>query len=157
VSSNGPAPLNDACADAIPLNIDQIVEGTTIGATSRGEPACGGASASNAADVWYSVQGSGQQLYATTCTDNTAINGGYDTQLSVFSGSCGQLQCIGGNDDDNSSGTCNLKSGVRFSATPGTSYLIMVHGYSSSRGDFALQVRGDSSPTPSSAPFLIRI
>jgi hypothetical protein len=135
-----PSSSNDACVDASPLEIDQIVEGTTIGMTSEDEPACGGASASSAADVWYSIDGTGQQLYATTCTDNTAINGDMDTQLSVFSGTCGQLQCVAGN-DDSLNDTCDLKSGASFFAALGTRYYILVHGYGTSTGDFALQVK----------------
>jgi hypothetical protein len=62
--------------------------------------------------------------------------------MTIFCGSCDQLQCIGGNDDYNSD-VCVLKSGVSFFAEQGTQYYILVHGYGGSIGSFALQARGD--------------
>jgi hypothetical protein len=130
------------------LQVNEIVQGTTIGATSEGEATCGDESASLMADVWYSIEGAGQELFATTCTDNSVINGNMDTQLTVFSGSCGELQCIGSNDDDDSE-VCSLKSTVSFFAAEGTRYYILVHGYRGVTGSFALQVRScENGPCP---------
>jgi hypothetical protein len=132
-------PENDACLDAIPLEINEIVQGKNRGATSEVEPACGDESASLTADVWYSIEGTGEELIVTTCMEDPAINGDLDTQLTIFSGSCVQLQCIGGNDDD-FSGACSLKSTVSFLAAEGTRYYILVHGFGGETGSFALQV-----------------
>jgi hypothetical protein len=130
--------------EAIPLHVGQIVRGTTVGRTSEGERACGAASASYTADVWYFVEGHNQYLYATTCTDSVD-NGSLDTQLSVFLGSCEKLSCVDGNDDDMEDTCPSHKSGVHFFAAEGSRYYLLIHGYGSLRGDFSLQIKTDKS------------
>jgi hypothetical protein len=138
---------NDHCEDALPLTVGQTVQGTTVGMTGEGEPACGGASASNDADVWYTLHGNNEEVEITSCTDNTDLNSKYwyDTQISVFSGKCGHLVCVGGNDDmpssSGSSNSCGTKSSVRFRAERRTTYYIVVHGFNGFKGQFALQVK----------------
>jgi hypothetical protein len=131
---------NDQCANAIPMTVNQIVRGTTVSMTSEGEDPCGDATASHTADVWYTVEGRDEYLFATTCTENAAINGDLDSQISVLSGNCGQLVCEGGNDDDMDD-SCSNKAGVRFFAAQGSRYYLLVHGFGSQTGEFALQVK----------------
>jgi hypothetical protein len=77
-------PANDLCNDAVPLNIGDTVDGTTIGATVDTEaPNCPGNAGVTAGGVWYSVVGDGTTLTASTCNQ-----AGYDTQLSVYCGEC---------------------------------------------------------------------
>jgi hypothetical protein len=135
---------NDHCVHALPLKVGQTVQGTTVGMTSEGETACGEASASNDADVWYRVEGKNQELEATTCTENTVLNNRYwqDTQISVFSGRCGNLACVGGNKFMLGSKTlCKYKSSVRFFAKRGTTYYILVHGFNGHEVPFVLQLK----------------
>ena len=77
----------------------------------------------------------------STCSAGT----NYDTKLSVFSGSCGSLVCIDGDDDHTCTHT-NLHSEVSFAAVSGTTYYVLVHGFGSANGDFDLLVlEGDIS------------
>jgi hypothetical protein len=85
---------NDLCDNAILLLEDKIVQGTTADMTSKGEPACGNASASNDADVWYTIEvRTGQRVVITTRTSLASMSSTFNTQLSVFSGECGNLVC----------------------------------------------------------------
>jgi hypothetical protein len=65
---------------------------------------------------------------ASTCNAATV-----DTQISVFSGTCGDLDCVYGN--DNVSGCSGFTSIVGFLTTAGTDYFILVNGPS---GNFDL-------------------
>ncbi len=74
-----------------------FVEGTISrgGSTLEDVGRCGSAYASGDGGFWYSVIGSGDPLIASICHNATE----FDTQISVFSGSCGNLSCIGGHND----------------------------------------------------------
>jgi hypothetical protein len=144
-------PDNDHCRNATPLRIDQKFWGTLIGATCEGsgEPACGNAHASRFGDVWFRIDGTNEYLYATTCTDHPQpwFNGDMDTEISVFSGRPGRLQCVGGNDDyDQDGANCGngRKSRVNFYGRRGTRYYICVHSYGGNlgtNGRFGIQVK----------------
>jgi hypothetical protein len=68
----------------------------------------------------------------STCTEMT----NFDTQLSVYSGSCDTLQCIAGNDDS----ACGASSTVRFFGAQGVTYHIRVHGFLEKKGEFGLTI-----------------
>jgi hypothetical protein len=71
------------------------------------------------AGEWYSYTPS--QNYSVTISTNIAANNPKkDTRVHVYSGNCGSLTCIAGDDD---SGT-SFSSIVTFSATAGTTYYI---------------------------------
>ena len=70
-------------------------------------------------------------MSASTCN-----GAGFDTQISVFKGSCGSLECVDGNND-----ACNSQSLISWSTTQGELYYILVHGFNSASGDFSLQVK----------------
>ncbi len=112
-------PTNDNCAGAI-----AILSGTTSGSINAcanidAVPLCGTATAPTTGGVWYSYTTSCSALVtASLCTGTV-----YNSQISVFDGSCGALNCIGGNDD-----FCGTQSEVSWSATAGTTYYILVHG-----------------------------
>ena len=80
---------------------------------------------------WYKLTGvtAGQTVTITTCSATT----NFDTQLSVWGDKATSSTCIGGNDDD-----CGLQSTVSFEASGDED--ILVHGYSSSEGNFELIV-----------------
>jgi hypothetical protein len=123
-------PANDPCANAAPIQCGQTANGTTAGATSDTAPLCG--TSISAPGVWYVFAGNGQQVTMTTCPDNS-----YDTKLNVYTGSCGALTCVIGNDDIADGVYC---SSVTFIAEAGTSYLILVQGYNNQTGPFQLSV-----------------
>jgi len=126
-----PAFANDACVDAAPIACGATVSGSTAGATFDNVGTCG--TSNTAPGVWYSVVGDGGQITASTCNQAS-----YDTKISVFTGSCGALSCVGGNDDG--VGCSAFSSEVTFPTTAGTTYLILVHGFGSANGDFNLTV-----------------
>ena len=118
VTSTGPPlPVNSECEEAIELVIDAEapVLGTTAGATEEDSDFCGVEITSPA--VWYTVVGDGRSLNATLCDDNTT----YDSKISVFTGPCGNIDCVGGDDD-----YCELRSSFTWEAEDSVRYYILV-------------------------------
>ena len=112
-------PPNDNCEDAETVTTFGLpISGSTVDATKSGL-SCNGTSVS-APGVWYTVVGTGERLRATTSSSNT----NFDTKLSVYSGTCGSLICVDGDDD---SGT-GFQSLVDWNSTSGVQYFILVHG-----------------------------
>ncbi|PSR12332.1 MAG: hypothetical protein DA408_16270, partial [Bacteroidetes bacterium] len=119
---------NDACTGAIALACGQPVTGTTVGATADAVPTCV-TGLSTAPGVWYSFAGTGDLVTASLC------GSAFDTKIGVFSGTCGALTCVTGNDD-----FCGLQSQVTFTSVPGTTYFVLVTGFSANAGAFTLSV-----------------
>jgi hypothetical protein len=129
------APPNDDCANAITLVAGVNQTESTVSATENspvGLPACGGADLTgvNWAGVWYTFVGNGGD--ATLSTDNPSTN--FDTEIMVYTGSCGAFTCVGGDDD----GGSGLTSRLTFTTTPGTTYLVFVDGNTGDKGTFVL-------------------
>jgi hypothetical protein len=125
---------NDACAGAEPISCGETVSGTTTGATFDDVGTCG--TSNTAPGVWYAFTGTGDFIGLTTCNPGTD----YDTKLSVFTGSCGGLVCVDGDDDDSSCSFSIRRSTVAFLSTLGETYYILVHGFSSETGSFELSL-----------------
>lgn len=125
------APGNDLCVNATEVFCGQTVSGSTTCATDDTAPDCGTAGSANSG-VWYSFTGICGQVTLTMCGQAN-----YDTKLSVYSGDCGSLVCVAGDDD-----FCGFASAsqVTFTSSTGINYLILVHGFGSSVGDFSLSV-----------------
>ena len=47
------------------------------------------------AGLWFTFEGTGNEVTLTTCLPGT----NFDTYLSVYEGTCGDLTCVAGNDD----------------------------------------------------------
>ncbi len=137
-------PGNDACADARTITCGQTITGSTAAATPdfTSSTSCGTSFNSSTKGVWFSFT-------ATTSgsTEASLCGSAYDTKLAVFTGACGALTCVGGNDDN-----CGLQSRVTFNATAGTSYLIYVGGFSSASGNYSLSVTCATAPPPPPPP-----
>ena len=133
-------PVNDFCVDAEMVELTDglvvSIAGTTSDGASR-DPESGGCGASNAPGVWYQVRGDGQALRAETC------GSGYDTRLSVYEGNCDELSCVVSNDD-----ACGLQTIVDWNSEAGSSYFILVHGFSESSGEFTLLLSAMGLPLP---------
>ena len=127
ISADQVAPSNDMCTNAIELTTGTTVSGSTTDATFDGVGTCG--SSNTAPGVWYSFVPTEQVLASVS----TCGFFDYDTKISVFSGTCGSLSCVDGNDD-----YCGLLSRVDFIADAGVRYFVLVHGFSSSKGNFEL-------------------
>lgn len=130
-----PTSGNDACAGAITVTCGSTTTGTTVGATIDAVGTCTTA-LGTAPGVWYKITGNGQLVTASLC------GSGYDTKIGVFSGSCGALVCVVGNDD-----FCGLQSQVTFPSVVGTTYNILVTGFSTNAGSFTLNVTCANPPT----------
>ena len=127
-------PSNDDCTGALTVACGGSTSGNTTNALVDVVPGCGPAPVANG--VWYKVAGTGYSITATTCDPLTA----YDTRLTVYSGICGSLVCVGDNDDD---GTCSnpTRSTVTWTSSLGTDYYLLVHGKTAADvGLFALNV-----------------
>lgn len=136
-----PPPANDTCAGAITVTCGSATAGTTAFSTNENQAVCGisGVTTQNTPGVWYKYVGDGSDVTVTTCS-STVTTG--DSRIAVYSGSCGTLTCIGGNDDAQTSGCANnvYSSIVTFNTVAGTDYYILVYAYSSTALGFELNV-----------------
>jgi hypothetical protein len=134
------APANDDCSAAIGITPGTIT-GNTGCSTVDAVPLCGTASAPTTGGVWYSyTTGCSGNITASLCSGTT-----FNSQISVFSGTCAALSCVGGNDD-----FCATQSEVTWAGSAGTTYFILVHGSGTEEGPFSLnltQVDG-TAPVP---------
>ncbi|MDZ4796512.1 MAG: hypothetical protein SGI83_19765, partial [Bacteroidota bacterium] len=119
---------NETCSGAININCGQTINGSTTGAIIDPVASCG-TSLNTAPGIWYSFQGDGSPVTLSTCGGVS----NYDTKLGVFTGTCGALVCVAGNDD-----FCAFQSQVSFPTNFGAIYYILVTGFSSGTGNFSL-------------------
>ncbi|MCK7591764.1 T9SS type A sorting domain-containing protein [Subsaxibacter sp. CAU 1640] len=124
-------PANDVCSTAAQVTCGSSVSGSTQYANNETSiPFCG-ASSTTAKGVWYTMEGTGGDIVVSTA------GSAYDTKLFVYDGSCGALNCVGGNDDV---ATGILYSEVTFESVAGQRYYIYVTGFSSANGNYNLSV-----------------
>ncbi len=133
-----PAIPNDQCTGALPIACGGSVSGTTVGATIDAVGTCV-TPLNTAPGVWYTFVGNGANNTLSLCGGAT-----WDTKLGVFSGTCAALVCVTGNDD-----FCALQSQVTFPTTLGTTYYVLVTGFSTATGAFTLT--RTSAPLPNDA------
>src|SRR5688572_29806316 len=127
-----PAP-NDNCAQAIPVPCGGSISGTTADATPDITPCSNYASNGR----WHSVTPGFSGALTLSLAGSS-----YDTYLSVYSGACGSLTCLG-QDDDSGPGTT---SQLTITATANTTYYILVNGFSTSNGLYTLTATCPVSP-----------
>ena len=142
------------CSRAVPLILGEIVNGTTASAPVQRESTsnvCGNVWPKASPGVWYKYQvphtaAWPNQVTITTCTNDQSLNGRFDSQMLVFTGGCGSLECIGGNDDFLGD-DCGTEAGVTLTSTePGETYYILIFGLNEDTpGNFAVQVRNSVS------------
>ena len=133
-----PPIANDVC-----LNAAAVTPGTVSGSTQcagvDAVPAAGSATAPTAGGVWYT--------YTTACSGNITASlctgTSFNSQISVFSGTCGALVAVDGNDD-----FCSTQSQVTFAGTGGTTYYILVHGNGTAEGTFDLTLSQVDATAP---------
>ncbi len=138
-----PSTSNDLCQNAIPVSCGSTVTGTTIGSTNIDAPTYCETWLNTAGGVWYKFTGNGGITEVNTCTA-----GSYDSKIGVFSGSCGALTCISGNDDAGCGYSGSLSSSVTFCSEIGVDYYIYVTGYNTNEGDFTLTINCAISNPP---------
>jgi len=124
---------NDLCENAfMPFECGDFLFGTTGTATDIGAPpGCDFNNGSGQPGAWLKLEGTGSRVVITTdfpCTN-------FDTEINVYSGSCGGLTCIGGDDDG------GIKPGTSrfgFDTNVGVTYFVYVTGEGGSRGQFQI-------------------
>ena len=120
---------NDDCVNAISVSCGDTITGTTTGALNDIAGFCG--TQPVAPGVWYTMVGDGSIVTLSLC-NNTF----YDSKINVYSGSCGSLTCVNGNDD-----FCGLQSQTFFSSQVGVNYYILVNGFGpADTGSFEMSV-----------------
>ncbi len=139
-----PPPANDACVNAIAVSCASSVTGSTNFAAADAAPTCN-AVTNTGKGVWYSIAGTGYPITASLCTGTS-----FDSKLSVYSGSCAALVCVGANDN-----FCGSQSQVTWSSVVGTTYYILVHGTTS--GNFTLNITCPPLITVTPSPLVINV
>lgn len=138
-TSDTPPAANAFCSGAAPIACGVSVDGNTVDGVFSPAPWCASANVT-AKGLWYSFVGDGSEVTLGTCGQ-----AGYDSKISVFSGTCANLECVAGNDDG---AGCGTTSRVTFLTTNGTSYLALVHGYQDAAGTFTLSMSCGPSCKP---------
>jgi subtilisin-like proprotein convertase family protein len=123
-------PVNDLCADATLVTCGTTLSGTNVAATGTGQPTTSCTTTPGNFGVWYKYVGTGDIVTAATC-----LTASFDSKINVYSGSCGALVCIGGNDDG-----CGARSTVTFTTLVGTDYYILVTGFGSATSAFTFNI-----------------
>jgi hypothetical protein len=129
---------SDVCAGAVPIACGDTLSGTTSTATDDGVADCG--TSISAPGVWYTFIGDGDQTVLSTCS-----NVSYDSKINVYTGSCTALECVTGNDDTPTGGTCST---VSFPTEAGVPYFVLVQGYNGAVGTFDLTRTCQTCATP---------
>jgi hypothetical protein len=127
---------NDSCDNAfgpITPGVASFLLGSTLaGGTVNVAPSCGSASNATGRGAWYTIIGDGGAITASTCGTRTD----FDSQISVFTGdSCDELTCVDGNYD-----ACGSQSRVDFLSNQYQTYHVLVDGFGTGSGSFALQI-----------------
>jgi hypothetical protein len=138
VTSFGSGPVNDLACGAINIPINSTISGDNSCSGGTGEPAppaCWWNGTLNT--VWFSVicPASGQ------LTVQTAPGSLTDTQIQLWSGTCGSLTAVAGGCNDNAtvcSGWVYYSQITVTGLTPGATYWISVDGYNNSTGTFSI-------------------
>lgn len=142
-------PPNDNCIDAVQLTCDVPVMGSNFGGSNNG-PACAGGADGSQGGVWYTFAGNGQNVTVILDADPTGLTTDLaDSQIAVYSGSCGNLTCIGGNDDATPPG--GNGSAFTFTSVIGTDYYFYANGFLSLAGDFEIGVECFCAPPSATA------
>jgi hypothetical protein len=131
-------PPNDQCTAAQPMvSLPATIVIDNTNATDDGAVACGFSSAMHHG-LWYTVTPTdAYYLTASTCNAYGTVN---DTKLSVYTGTCANLVCVGGQDDDSTCTGHTFRSTFAWCASAGVTYYILVGSYGTSYGTFQLDV-----------------
>lgn len=176
------APANDTCANAVdissafgqavgtvvnmgPYNNTNATTSTTDdpaqGWSCFGEPTGNSAAPELNNTLWFTFVGDGNPYFIETGTGpgvTNYINDG-DTQMALYTGTCGAFTPVVCNEDGPSSTATTYPSGFNISTVAGTTYHLMVDGFSFngavSKGQYLIKVKqlaivdcGDTTITP---------
>ena len=89
--------------------------------------------------TWYKYEGTGLCINLRTCWGSYGQATDFDTQITVYEGSCTNLSCVAYNDDSEDCLSSNAHPGsseVSVSTVAGVDYYILVHGKNYDSGTF---------------------
>jgi hypothetical protein len=136
-SGNTTPPNNDTCGNAIEIGCGESIAGYTSYADYDDSEVSDCGVALDAPGVWYSFEGTDQYITFSICGTTN-----YDSQINVYSGTCGSLICRGGNDD---AGGCGGGSELVIYCLAGTTYYLLIQGYDDETGNFTLSCECEDS------------
>ncbi len=147
------APTNDLCVNATSIGSLPYSSGlqTNICATNDSPPVGASSCGNHDNNVWYKFIGTGNQINISTCDITT----NFDTELHLYTGSCGSFTEVNCNDDGFDIGCNSGKSSLTFCSTNGVTYYISLGSYqlSGATGNYTLTVSekniGPATITPS--------
>ena len=135
--------VNDACTGALELICgESMLMNNEECANVDDVPGCATAAPqTSTAGLWFSFEGTGDSVTVTTCLPGT----NFDTYLSVYEGTCGDLICVAGNDGqsettgfDDICPVAFVASTVTMNTAPETTYWVLVSGVTGESGDFEI-------------------
>jgi PKD repeat protein len=135
------------CAGAQVITAGQLpiptINGTELPPVSCTTGGTGGTAAN-----WYKYTPT--QDWSVTVTTDFALNGNVDNRVHIFSGTCGALTCVAGDDDGGTNALCV----ATFIASANTDYYIVFDNIWSSSGFvFALIEDSIAAPDPTAVTF----
>ena len=126
----------NSCSTALAVS-----EGTFTVAAIDGadvpDPICADNGAGASAGEWYVYTPTDD--YTVTVTTDLQVNDGGDTRFHVYTGVCGSLVCLDGDDDSGTIGTGFLSTATFNVTSGGTYYIAFDNRWSSDGFDFELQ------------------
>jgi len=128
---------NDYCEDARSLPSETLEIGNNVYAHydyGEADVFCSEDVQITGPTVWYHFFGTGGELLITLCHVGLTD---FDTQVSLFTGSCDKLSCIGGNDEAEAE-ECGFTSELGFQSQPFEKYYVAVHGFLGEKGNFGI-------------------
>jgi len=142
-----PAPANDTCATATPLNLaGTVVNGSNVNGTNEALPGTA-FDIVEGSTVWYTFTGNGNDVNITTCGAASPL----DSILHVYcapNGCAGPFNRVFGNDDDATPCASNaLSSRVIVSTVSGTIYYVVVAGFGGAQDLFQISATS-GAPSP---------
>ena len=150
ITVNPNLPADNACAGANDINsafggdfnVPQVTGlWDNTGYTSDGDPTTGfdcWAETSVTNTIWYTFTGDGN-TYRIRSVQCSATTYNSDTQVAIYSGSCGSLAPVACNDDEDfNAQVYNISVDVMTQA--GETYWMMIDGYEGQQGGFCLEV-----------------
>ncbi len=135
---------NDVCSTASTISpgLTTWTDSTTLAGNDT-VPFCTPVGNSNGGGLWYKTTGTGEKFTVSTCNAGTVA--GFDTELRVYKGSCGNLVCVGANDDV----LPDSCSEFQWCTQNGVTYWILITGDQGDEGTFELSLTATGYADPS--------
>jgi len=146
------APDNNECADAAnlsslmggPFNIPQN-SGVFHNVNASGHTPTPDCFDDNLASVstWYTFVGDGNTYFIQTLECSGVTDYAEDTQMAIYTGSCGALTQVACNEDIDF-GAGIWEAGLSFQTAPGTTYYMLIDTWGGDQGEFCISFTNET-------------